>query len=71
MEWAAIPTPGDPPNVGIKPVSPMSPALAGRFFATSATWETHNLSYPFAKPSVYYGGVGKALVAINLHVGKK
>ena len=30
---------GDLPNLGIKPVSLMSPALAGRFFTMSATWE--------------------------------
>ena len=28
----------DPPDLGIKPVS-ISPALAGRFFTPSATWE--------------------------------
>ena len=33
------PPPGDRPNPGIKPVSLMSPALAGGFFTTSATWE--------------------------------
>ena len=33
------PPPGDLPNQGIKPTSLMSPALAGRFFTTSATWE--------------------------------
>jgi len=32
-----FPTPGILPNPGIKPVSHMSPALAGLFFATSAT----------------------------------
>ena len=32
-------SPGDLPNPGTKPVSPASPAVAGRFFATSATWE--------------------------------
>ena len=30
---------GDLPNPGIKPVSPESPALAGRFFTISTTWE--------------------------------
>jgi len=30
---------GDLPNSGIEPLSLMSPALAGRFFTTSATWE--------------------------------
>ena len=40
--WSGLPCPppGYLPNPGIKPVSPMSPALAGRFFTTSATWES-------------------------------
>ena len=38
-----IPSPGDLPNPGITPTSP--PALAGRFFTTSATWETPLLCY--------------------------
>ena len=33
------PPPGDLPGTGIEPMSLMSPALAGRFFTTSATWE--------------------------------
>ena len=33
------PPPGDLPNPGIKPLTLISPALAGRFFTTSATWE--------------------------------
>ena len=39
--WTGLwcPPPGDLPNPGIKPTSLMSPALAGRFFTTSATWE--------------------------------
>ena len=39
--WSRLPfpTPGDLPDSGIKPVSLVSPALAGRFFTTSATWE--------------------------------
>ena len=39
--WSGLlcPPPGDLPNLGVKPVSPASPALAGRFFTTSATWE--------------------------------
>ena len=38
--WSGLPClpPGDLPNPGIKPASP---ALAGRFFTTSTTWETH------------------------------
>ena len=34
-----FPSPGDPPNLGIEPRSPISPVLAGRFFTTSAIWE--------------------------------
>ena len=39
--WNGLPCPppGDLPNPGIKPISLMSPALAGRFFTTGATWE--------------------------------
>ena len=37
----SFPNPGHLPNPGIKPVSLMSPALASRFFPTSATWEAH------------------------------
>ena len=42
--WSGLscPPPGDLPDPGIKPVSLMSPALAGRFFATGATWEDLN-----------------------------
>ena len=32
-------SPGHPPNPGIEPKSLMSPALAGGFLTTSATWE--------------------------------
>ena len=33
------PPPGNLPNPGITPVSPVSPSLAGGFFTTSATWD--------------------------------
>ena len=44
--WSGLPfpTPGDLPNPGIKPVSPASPASAGGFFTTRATWEAQYLS---------------------------
>ena len=35
------PSPGDLPDPGIEPLSVVSPALAGRFFTTTATWEAH------------------------------
>ena len=39
LEWVAMPSSsGDLPDPGIKPVSP---ALAGGFFTTSAIWEAY------------------------------
>ena len=35
------PPPGDLLDPGFKPTSLISPALAGRFFTTSNTWEAH------------------------------
>ena len=51
-EWS-LPPPGDLPDPNIEPASPMSPALAGRFFTTSATWEAccHSDVRPKVLPS--------------------
>ena len=40
-DWSGLPFPpaGDLPDPGIEPASLTSPALAGGFFTTSATWE--------------------------------
>ena len=45
QHWSGLPCPppGDRPLSGIKPASLRSPALAGRFFTTSATWEALTL----------------------------
>ena len=45
--WSGLlcPPPGDLSNPGIKPLSLMSPALAGGFFTTRTTWEVHKCSY--------------------------
>ena len=37
LEWG--PPPGDLPNPGVEPKCLMSPASAGGFFTTNATWE--------------------------------
>ena len=39
--WSGLlcPPPGDLPDPGIEPTSLTSPALAGRYFTTSVTWE--------------------------------
>ena len=39
LEWVAMPSSKRSSWPGIKPTSLMSPALAGGFFTTSATWE--------------------------------
>ena len=39
LEQDAVPSSRDLPDPGIEPVSLMSPALAGKFFTTSTTWE--------------------------------
>ena len=44
LGWVAMTSPGDLPNPGIEPESLTSPALAGRFFTTRATWEAHKKS---------------------------
>ena len=42
--WSGLllPTPGDLPDPGIEPVSPVSPALAGGFFTNEPTWEARD-----------------------------
>ena len=39
--WSGLPfpPPGDPPDPGTEPGSPLSPTLAGGFFTGSATWK--------------------------------
>ena len=47
--WSVLPwpPPGDLPNPGMEPVSLMSPALAGGFFTTSATWDAPRYVYTY------------------------
>ena len=42
LEWLPFLSPGDPPNPGIELSSLASPALAGEFFTSCATWEALN-----------------------------
>ena len=42
LMWLPFPSPGDLPNPGMEPMSPVSPALAGELFTTSTTWEAHS-----------------------------
>ena len=58
--WSELscPPPGDLLHPGIEPTSLMSPAQAGRFFTTSATWEaplyTQDTLIYFGKNSLWY-----------------
>ena len=47
--WSGLlcPPPGDLPDRGVEPMSLMSPALAGRFFTISTTWEDLFAVYVF------------------------
>ena len=49
--WSGFPYPplGDLSNSEIEPTSPLSPALAGRFFTTKATWERLTMSKKLPK----------------------
>ena len=48
--WSGFPfpSPGDLPNPGTKPRSLTSPALAGEFFMTSATWKSAEYAQTFS-----------------------
>ena len=48
--WSGFPfpSPGDLPNPGTKPRSLTSPALAGGFFMTSATWKSVDYAQTFS-----------------------
>ena len=52
LEWLPLPTLGDLPNPSVKPGRLASPALAGRFFPTSATWEAPDQCLARSKHSV-------------------
>ena len=50
--WSGLPCPppGDLPDPGIEPTSLMSPALAGGFLTTTATWEAQDVLLFFFLP---------------------
>ena len=60
--WSGLPcpSPGNLSDAGVEPVSLMSPALADRFFNTSAIWKTQNL-LSFTQPQDNC----KAIVCLN------
>ena len=44
LEWDTMPSSRGSSNLGIEPASLASPALAGGFFTTSATWEAAQIT---------------------------
>ena len=49
--WSGLPfrSPGDLPDPGMELASLAPPALAGRFFTTSTTWEAHKIQLILAE----------------------
>ena len=45
LEWVAISSSKGSSNPGMEPTSLTSPALAGGFFTTGATWEAPNIHF--------------------------
>ena len=54
--WSGLPFPSPEhlPDPGIEPEPPKSPALAGRFFTTSTTWEAHFFTFASTQISLWY-----------------
>ena len=62
LEWAPCPPPGDLPDPGIEPASP---ALAGGFFITRATWEAQNTLVRILESSIYSGNKCKLILRLS------
>ena len=65
--WSGLPAspPGDLPNPGTEPSSFMSPALAGRFFTTSTTWEIQGHNVPHDKYNEHWNILHTKVKRIN------
>ena len=65
--WSGLPfpVPGDLPDAGIEPTSPVSPALAGGSFTTSATNQLHGGQF-FHGPGV--GEDSFRMIKCTLHL---
>ena len=67
LEWVAMPSSRDLPYPGFKSSSLLSPALAGRFFTTSATWEAHPHPLPVIPGSLC---TGRCMLSTLLQQGR-
>ena len=61
--WSGLPCPppGNLPNPGIEPAFLTSPALTGRFFTTSATWENPQVDLQRLKQALTTDPISKTL----------
>ena len=71
LEWIAMPSSRDVPNPGVKPMSLTSPALAGRFFTTSTTWEAPIEYYSAKKRNKVRSFVEMWMFVIQSEIGQK
>ena len=62
LEWVAMPSSRDLPNPWIESMSLTSPALAGGFFTTSATWEAR-------APTLHHSNRAQVGTAVNGSMG--
>ena len=78
LKWVALPFSRDHPNPRIEPESLMSPALAGEFFTTSATWEAQHSHFvvqslscvwPFATPWTAACQASLSFTILNIGIG--
>ena len=67
--WRGLPCPppGNLPNPGIKPESLITPALAGRFFTTSSTWEVQKHPMLFMKKMHFISPTQISQIMEKLH----
>ena len=70
LSWVPFPTPGHLPDGKIKATIPVSPAMAGRFFTTSATCEAH-FFFPISKYKyIFYLSMHVVLVPYTYVTGE-
>ena len=69
--WSGPPLtpPGELPNPGMEPTSLASPALAGGFFTTSATWESLRQFHSEARVFFLFKANGP-VIGYGLYVGR-
>ena len=71
--WSGLlyPLPGDLPNPGIEPSSPMSPALAGGLFTTSGNWEAPGKVWDHEKKIIFVLSVWQKKEKVKEEEGKR